>query len=147
MGRQKKEVIVEEETKEEQDVYLADGSFYDEINWDSVSFQKISKDDYIRTRAKNKKCYGTFLGPSDATAFYMFKPLNWGTYKDIRAKNLDKDTMNEYILNHCVVYPVMDPIEINNIDSGLMLTLVYQIMAVSNFLSDPKKSLDLIYEL
>jgi hypothetical protein len=134
-----------EETKE---VYDAkDISFFESVQWENVKFNSIPKDQFLRTRAKYKKLYATFLGPAEAPSFYMFVPLTWGMYKEIRSKGLDKHSINEYIINSCIVWPKMDPVEIMNEDSGIMLTLVYQIMAVSNFLSDPSKSLELIYEL
>jgi len=132
----------------EEKVYDAkEPSFYDEVNWDTVVHNKITKEKFVEIKARNSKVYATFLGPNESPAFYMFRPLKWGMYKEIRSKNLDKDSMNEYIVNTCVLWPIMDPIQIADEDAGIMLTLVYQIMAVSNFLSDPAKSLELIYEI
>lgn len=121
-------------------------SFYSSIPWDKVAFNKISEEEYIRLKSKVKQTYVTFLGPPESLSFYMFKSLSWAEFKTIREKKLDKDTTHEYIVNSCVLYPKMDPIALNEEDSGIMLTLVYQILTVSNFLDNPLKALDIIYE-
>ena len=41
----------------------------------------------------------------------------------------------------------MDPIQINDEDAGIINTLVYMVLSISNFLSVPEKALDLIYSV
>ncbi|MDY0198880.1 MAG: hypothetical protein RBR68_13800 [Tenuifilaceae bacterium] len=131
---------------EENEIYKADQSFYDNVPWDKVANNKIEKEEYLRLKAKVKTSYVTFLGPPDSLSFYMFKPLSWGEYKVIREKRLDKDTTHEYIINNCVLYPKMDPIDIGELDAGIMLTLVYQILTVSNFVDNKDSVLNMIYQ-
>jgi hypothetical protein len=132
----------------EENVYDAkDDEFYASVNWENIKYNPIPKEKYLSIKARNSKVYATFLGPNEAPAFYMFKPLKWGTYKDIRSKGLDKDSINEYVINSCVLWPKMDPITLMDEDAGILLTLVFQIFGVSNFLSDPLKSMELLYEL
>lgn len=126
---------------------LVDSGFWDDINWEQVALNKIGKKEFLITKSVNNKLYCTFLGPGDQLQFYMFKPLSWGKYKDIKDKQLDKDTTREYIINACVIWPKTDPIFVKNLDAGIMLTLANQILTVSNFLQDPSKALELILEL
>jgi hypothetical protein len=121
-------------------------TFWDRVEWDNVGFNKISKEDYLRIRSLHPKLYATFLGPDKKTQFFLFKPLGWGKYKDIRAKDLDKDTTREYIVSSCILWPKMDPIVISNMDAGVMLALANQILAVSNFIKDPDQVLEFIFE-
>lgn len=121
--------------------------FYNDVDWSMIKGNVISKEDFIKIKAKNKKMFATFLGPKESPSFYMFKPLKWGIYKDIRSRKLDKEAINDYVLNSCVVWPIMDPIQIADEDAGIVHTLIYQIMSVSNFLSSPEKALELIYEV
>ena len=125
----------------------ADMAFFEQINWDVIAFNKINKEDFARIRGRHKRVYATLLGSTDQLQFYMFKPLSWGEYKDIKSKSLDKDTTHEYILNACVVWPKMDALAINSMEAGIMLTLVYQILATSYFLKDPNKALEMILEV
>lgn len=125
----------------------ADASFYDELNWDAISHNKISREDYLKVRARHKRAYATLLGSTDQLQFYMFKPLSWGEYKDIKTKSLDKDKTHEYIVNACTIWPKMDAVTINSMEAGIMLTLVYQILATSYFLKDPNKALEMILEV
>lgn len=131
-----------------EEIYSAtnDNSFFDSIPWEKISYNKIDKESYDRIKAKVKQCYVTFLGPPDALSFYMFKPLTWSEFKSIKEKKLDKDTTHEYIISNCILYPQTDPLTINDEDGGIILTLVYQILTVSNFLDNPLKALDIIYE-
>ena len=135
-----------EEIKVEE-IQQVNSAFWDEINWDNIGFNKIKKDEFMRIRAINKKIYATFLGSQDQLQFYLFKPLSWGKYKDIRTKNLSKDSTHEYIINECVLWPKMDTVGLMGLDAGVMLTLVNQVLAVSNFIKDPDKALEMILEV
>lgn len=128
-------------------VNAAEPDFWSEVNWESVAHNAISREDFVKIKARNNKLFATFLGPKESAAFYLFKPLKWGVYKDIRSKNLDKETINEYVVNACVLWPIMDPIQINDEDAGIINTLVYMVLSISNFLSVPEKALDLIYSV
>jgi len=130
-----------------EEIKIADKSFWDEIDWDKVEFHKIKKEDFLRLKSVNKKLFATFLGSQDQLQFYLFKPLTWGKYKEIRSKELDKDVVHEYILNSSILWPQMNPVSIVNLDAGVMLTLVNQVLAVSNFLKEPDKALELILEV
>jgi hypothetical protein len=121
--------------------------FYDKVDWDLIGHNKISKEDFIRIKAKNRKSYATLLGSQDELQFFMFKPLYWPEYREIKSRGLDKYATQEYIINSCVVWPKLDPISLNTIESGIMLTLVYQILATSFFLNDPNKALEMIIEI
>ena len=132
---------------EESTPHDATMDFYDEVDWSRIAHNAISRDEYAIARQKSKKAYATFLGSKDQLQFYMFKPLAWSAYKDIRQKGLDKDTTHEYIVNTSIITPKMDPVVISGLDAGIMLTLVQQILAVSNFLKDPNKSLEMILEI
>jgi hypothetical protein len=134
----------EEQTQQEPS---ASPTFYDQVDWDLIKFNKISKEDFLRLKAKNKKSYATLLGSQDELQFYMFRPLLWSEYKDIRQKNLDKYKTQEYILSACMLWPKVDILTINSIEAGTMLTLVYQMLAVSYFLSDPTKAIEMIIEV
>lgn len=132
---------------EEEKVYDAkDDGFYESVNWENIKHNPITKEKYLDIKARNSKIYATFLGPSESTAFYIYKPLKWGTYKDIRSKGLDKDSINEYVVNSCVLWPKMDPVALMDEDAGIILTLVYQIFGTSNFLSNPEAALELVYD-
>lgn len=122
-------------------------SFYDKVNWDAIAHNKITRDDFLRIKSKYKKSYGTLLGSSDELSFFMFKPLMWPDYKEIKSRNLNKYETQEYIINSCVIWPKQDIISLNTMEAGIMTTLVYQIMAVSYFLTDPSKALEMIIEV
>ena len=137
----------EQQLDEQTEQPSANPGFYDRVNWDVIGYNKISKEDFIRIKAKNKKSYATLLGSQDELQFFMFRPLFWPEYREIKAKGLDKYATQEYILNTCTLWPKMDPISLNSIESGIMLTLVYQILATSFFLNDPNKALEMIIEI
>ena len=122
-------------------------TFYDKVNWEAISHNKISKEDFIKIKTKNKKSYATLLGSQDELQFFMFRPLYWPEYRDIKSKSLDKYSTQEYIINTCVMWPKVDPVTLNTIESGILLTLVYQILATSFFLSDPNKAMEMIIEV
>lgn len=130
-----------------EETITVDTAFFDDVNWDVVAFNKMSKEEFIRVKSRHSKLFATFLGGEGQFQFYMFKPLTWGEYKDIRARQLDKDTTHEYILNAAVVHPKLDPIEINTMEAGIMLTLVQQVLGMSNFLKDPNESLKMILKV
>jgi hypothetical protein len=134
------EIILEE-------TVVANEAFYNDVNWDVVAYNKLTKEEFLRIKSRHTKLFATFLGGEGQFQFFMFKPLQWGEYKDIRAKHLDKDTMHEYILNTACVHPKMDPIEINTMEAGIMLTLVQQILGMSNFLKDPNEALKMILKV
>jgi hypothetical protein len=123
---------------------VATHDFFSDINWDKVTNNKIDRPTFEKVKAKYDKVYATFLGNEDDYSFFMFKKLSWPEFRDIRAKNLDKDMTHDYILNTCVVWPRMDPITLNTLEAGIALTLVYQILVMSNFFKDPSKALELI---
>lgn len=122
-------------------------SFYDKVNWSLIAYNKISREDFLRIKAKNKKSYATLLGSQEELNFFMFKPMMWPEYKEIRNRGLDKYETQEFIINNCVVWPKVDVVSLNTLEAGLMITLVYQIMAVSYFLNDPSKALEMIIEV
>jgi hypothetical protein len=134
------------ELKLEEKAVVADSAFFD-VNWDVVAYNKMAKDEFLKIRSRHSKLFATFLGGEGQFQFFMFKPLTWGEYKDIRAKQLDKDATHEYILNMAIVHPKMDPIEINTMEAGVMLTLVQQILGMSNFLKDPNEALKMILKV
>lgn len=134
---------MEEESKPQE----ATQSFYSNIKWDIISQNKIDEQTFNKLKARFGKLYGTFLGSEGSYAFYMFKSLKWSEFKDIRAKKLDKDLTHDYILNNAVVWPKMDPMSLSELDAGIALTLVYQVLTMSNFISDPTKALDLVLEI
>ena len=130
-----------------EDAKIVDRNFWDDINWESVSFNKIDKITLEKLKAKHEKLYATFLGNEGDYSFFLFKKLSWTEFRDIRAKKLDKDTTHDYILNTCVVWPKLDPVALNTLEAGIALTLVYQILIMSNFFKDPQKCLELILEV
>lgn len=130
-----------EETK------LASGIPYEELNWQFVKFNQIDKAQYDKLQARYDKLYCTFLGKTDEFTLFMFKPLKWSEFKDIRAKKLDKDLTHDYVLNSCIVHPKVDPIALAGLDAGMALTLVYQILIMSNFFKDPATSLQYVLEV
>ena len=134
--------MIEEEMSPTSDVTV-----WDKINWDAITHNKISKEDFVKLKIKNKKVYCCILGSEDALQFFCFRPLFWPEYREIKSKNLDKYSTQEYILNTCTLWPKLDPISLNTIEAGIMLTLVYQILATSFFLNDPNKALELIIEI
>lgn len=125
----------------------SDITFWEKVNWDIVKHGKIPKEEFIKVKLKNKKSYGALLGSSGELSFYMFKPLMWPDYKEMKMRNLSKYEMQEFIINSCVLWPKQDIVSLNTMESGIMTTLVYQIMAVSYFLTDPSKALELIIEV
>lgn len=130
-----------------EEIYTADKDFFDEIPWETIAFNVIEKPEYLRLKASYTKLYATFLGPEDSLSFFMFKPLSWPEYKDIKKRNLSKDDSNDYILQNCIVYPELDIIDLNELDAGFALTLIYQVMTVSNFLEKPELALDQIFKI
>jgi len=130
-----------------EEVQLTENSFWDNVTWESVKYNKISREDFLRLKVRNPKLFSSFLGSEDGLQFFLFKPISWGEFKDIRKKKLDKETTHEYILNTCLLWPKLDIPDINSLDGGIMLTLIQQILTVSNFLSTPEKALELILEI
>jgi hypothetical protein len=124
-----------------------DVTFWDKVNWDVVKYNKIERNDFLRIKARNKKSYGALLGSSEELSFFMFKALMWPEYKEMKVRNLSKYEMQEFIINSCVLWPKQDAISLNTLEAGIMTTLVYQIMAVSYFLNDPSKALEMIIEV
>lgn len=130
-----------------EETVIADTTFFDDVNWEAVAFNKMSRDEFLKIKSRHSKLFATFLGGEGQFQFFLFKPLTWGEYKEIRAKGYDKDTTHEYILNGAVVHPKMDPVEINTMEAGIMLTLVQQILGMSNFLKDPNEALKMILKV
>jgi hypothetical protein len=138
---------MKEENIETDEINIADKTFWDEVTWDKVAFNQIDKLTFLRTLSINKKLYATFLGNQEQLQFYMYKPLSWPVFKEIKTKNLSKEETHQKIIMECVVWPRMDVLEFNSLDAGVVLTLVYQILAISNFLKNPDKALEMILEL
>lgn len=130
-----------EETK------IADKTLWDEVVWDKVAFNKVDKLTFLRILALNKKAYATFLGNQEQLQFYMFKPVSWGIFKELRNQKANKEELHEKIITECVIWPKIDVMEFNTMDAGVVLTLVHQILAVSNFLKNPDKALEMILEV
>lgn len=126
---------------------LARPDFFEGINWEEVTYNVIDKQSYDKIIARYAKIYATFLGREDELSYFMFKSLSWPEFKDIRSKKLDKDATHDYILNTCVLWPKLGIAELNELDAGIALTLVYQILTMSNFFKDPSKALELILEV
>lgn len=124
-----------------------DITFWDKVNWDVVKYNKIDKNEFLRIKLKNKKSYGALLGTPEELSFFMFRALMWPEYKDMKLKNLNKYEMQEYLINNCVLWPKQDAMSLNTMEAGTMTTLVYQIMAVSYFLQEPSKALEMIIEV
>lgn len=122
-------------------------TFFQDVNWDRIAYNRIDEDSFNRILARYPKLYATFLGKEDEYTFFMFKKLSWPEFKDIRARKLDKDGYHDYILNNCIVWPKMDAFAMNELEAGMALTLVYQILVMSNFFKDPNKALELILEV
>ena len=137
----------EKDEVETDDINIADNTFWDEVTWEKIGFNKIEKLDFLRLLSINKKLYATFLGNQEQLQFYMYRPLSWPIFKDIKAKNLSKEETHQKIVMECVAWPKMDILEFNSMDAGVILTLVYQILAVSNFLKNPEKALEMILEI
>jgi hypothetical protein len=121
--------------------------FYDDMKWDLVARNKIERDQFLAIRSKTEKCYATFLGSQDNLAFYMFKALGWYEFKEIRQKEMDKDTTHEYIIENCLLWPRLGQDKMTSVEAGVALTLVYQILSMSNFLKDPSSALKMIVEI
>lgn len=130
----------------QEEIKEATSSFYDEVTWSKIASNAIERSDYDTIKALNDEVYCTFLGPADKLSFFMFKPLSWPDFKEIKRKNLDKASTDEEILISSLLWPNPDPIELNSLSAGFVLTLVYQILAVSNFLKNPDKALEMILE-
>lgn len=124
-----------------------ENTFWEEISWENVKYNKITREDFLRAKVRHPKLYATFLGSEDSLQFFLFKPITWGEFKDIRKKKIDKETTHEYILNTCLIWPKLEIPDINSLDGGIMLTLIQQILTVSNFLNSPEKALELILEI
>lgn len=138
----------EEQTKEEQSVGPDSNiTFWDKVNWDIIKHNKITRDDFLKIKLKNRKSYATLLGSSQDLNFFMFKALMWPEYKEMKMRNLNKYEMQEYIISTCLLWPKQDVVSLNSLESGLMSTLVYQIMAASFFIADPSKALEMIIEV
>ena len=91
-------------------------TFWDEISWEKVKYNKISREDFLKIKVRHPKMYSSFLGSEEGLQFFLFKPITWGEFKDIRKKKLDKETTHEYILNACLLWPRLDIPEINGLD-------------------------------
>lgn len=124
-----------------------DISFYDKIDWSKIKHNRITREEFLKIKSKTKKSYSTLLGSQDELQFYIFRSLMWTEYRDIRQKGLDRFDTQEYIINSCILWPKQDVVSINSLEAGILLTLVYQVMAVSYFLSDPSKALEMILEV
>lgn len=124
-----------------------DTGFYDKVNWEVIGHNRIKRDDFFRIKAKHKKSYATLVGSQDELSFFMFKPMMWPEYKEIRSRGLDKYETQEFIIQSCVIWPKQDIVSLNTMEAGILITLVYQIMAVSYFLNDPSKALEMIIEV
>lgn len=122
-------------------------TFWDKANWDIIKHNKIDKNEFLRIKSRHKKAYATLLGSQDELGFYMFKALMWPEYKEMKTRELNKYEMQEFIINSCLLWPKQDAISLNTMESGIMTTLVYQIMATSYFLNNPSSALEMIIEI
>ena len=87
----------EEQTKEEQSVGPDSNiTFWDKVNWDIIKHNKITRDDFLKIKLKNRKSYATLLGSSQDLNFFMFKALMWPEYKEMK---MSGDSMNESASN------------------------------------------------
>lgn len=122
-------------------------TFFDKVDWNLIPHNKITKDQFLYIKLRNKKSYATLLGSQEELQFYMFKPLFWPEYAEAKKKNLDKYEIQEHILKSCLLWPKADVLLTNTLEAGIMLTLVNQILAVSYFISDPAKAMEMILEV
>lgn len=120
---------------------------YKEIHWEFIKYNIPDQTTYERLQTRYDKLFCSLLGKQDEYTCFIFKPLKWNEFKEIRAKKLDKDNTHDYILNACVVHPKLDPLALNQVDAGMALTLVYQILIMSNFFKDPSASLQYVLEV
>lgn len=139
------EEIKEEQEIKSEEILNVDMSFFNEVKWQFIAHNKIDQASFIKLRNNNEKLFATFLGPQDQLSFYMFKPLDWETYKTIKNNELDKLETSELILTNCIAWPVLT--QKNMPDAGTVLTLVYQILAQSSFLKKPEDCLKVIVEV
>lgn len=125
----------------------SDITFYDKIDWNLIAYNKMTRDDFLRIKSKIKKSYASLLGEQSALQFYMYKSLNYEEYTEIKKKNLDKYATQKAILSACLLWPKPELLTLNNMEAGIALTLVYQILTISFFISDPRAAMDMILEI
>jgi hypothetical protein len=121
--------------------------FWNDVKWDLVENNKITKDIFIKLRNKHKKAFATFLGAQDHLSFYMFRPLSWPEFKEIRTSTMDKYEVHDYIVKNCLLWPIVNDGNIQTLEAGTALTLVYQVLAQSSFLKDPSQALKMVIEI
>jgi hypothetical protein len=131
--------------EETENAVAVDLSFFNDVSWEYVKYNKINQENFSRIRAKHEKIYATFLGTEESLSFYMFTPLDWETYKELRTKEMNKYDQQELILKSCLVWPLLNGKV--KLDAGTILTLVFQILAQSSFLKDPSAALRLVIEV
>jgi hypothetical protein len=131
-----------EEIKTEESINIG-LEFYNDVKWDLIKYNKIQKEMFLKIRSKYEKVFATFLGAQDQLAFYMFKPISWEDYKAIMSGDMPKYETHDYIIEKCLLWPTNK----SSLDAGIILTLVYQILAQSSFLKDPSQALKMIIEI
>jgi hypothetical protein len=133
------------EAEKTPEILAADFGFWSDINWELIKYNKISKEDFMRIRTENKKLYATFLGAEEELEFYLFTPLPWDLFKEIKQTELNKLATHDAIINKCLVWPKANSHD--KVSAGVILTLVYQTLSMSNFLPDPTQALKMIIEV
>lgn len=121
--------------------------FFNDVKWELISHNKINKDGFLKIRSKYKKVFATFLGAQDQLSFFMFKPISWPEYKEIRSTEMSKYDVHDYVIKKCLLWPIIDETNISSLEAGTALTLVYQILAQSSFLKDPSQALQMVIEI
>ena len=135
-----------EEIKSEE-VLTVGLDFYNDVKWELVSSNKITKEIFLKLRAKQKKAFATFLGGQDSLSFFMFRPLSWPEFKEIRSSSMDKYEIHDFIIKNCLMWPLINEGNIHTLEAGTALTLVYQVLAQSSFLKDPSQALKMVIEI
>jgi hypothetical protein len=121
--------------------------FFNDVKWELVTNNKITKDIFLKIRAKNTKAFATFLGAQDHLSFFMFRPLSWPEFKEVRSSSMDKYEIHDFIVKNCILWPIINEGNIHTLEAGTALTLVYQILAQSSFLKDPSQALKMVIEI
>lgn len=135
-----------EEIKTEE-VLNASLEFFNDVKWELINHNKISKDMFLKIRAKHEKAFATFLGGQGSLGFYMFKPLPWTEFRAVQTGAVDRYDVHEHILKTCLLWPVVSDSTLATMDAGTVLTLVYAILAQSSFLKDPSQALKMVIEI
>lgn len=120
--------------------------FFNDVKWELIKHNKITKEAFLKIRSKHNKVFATFLGAQDNLSFFMFKPISWNDYKEIRQGAIEKYDIHDFIIKNCLLWPILNEQGIT-LEAGTVLTLVYQILAQSSFLKDPSQALKMVIEI